>query len=133
MATVRDVMSQQVEYLQTSHTAADAASFLASHRVGSVPLCHADGRLAGIVTERDIVVKVVALGEDPREFVLSDLAGQCEAFGVGLDDAVEDAVAMMAQHQVGHIPVVEGDRVVGLVDRGAVARSLMLGHSSADL
>jgi CBS domain-containing protein len=133
MATVRDVMRDQVEYLQTSHTAADAASFLACHGVGSVTLCDADGHLAGIVTERDIVVKVVALGEDPRAFALSDLAGQCEAFSVGLDDAVEDAVAMMAAHQVAHIPVVEDDKVVGLVERGAVARSLMLGHSWADL
>ena len=67
MRTVRDVMRGDIEVLRTTETAADAACFLAAHGEDSVPLCLGDGSLAGTVSNRDIVARVVAHGRDPRE------------------------------------------------------------------
>ena len=66
MKTVRDVMRGDIEVLRTTETAADAACYLAAHPEDAVPLCLADGSLAGSVSSRDIVAKVVAKGLDPR-------------------------------------------------------------------
>ncbi len=133
MTTVRDVMSREVEFLETSETAADAASFLACHEVGAIPLCQPDGSLAGVVTDRDIVVKVVALGKDPQRCSLSDLAEPTDALAVGLDDSVEEVAAIMTRHRIGRLPVTDNDRLIGLVTHGDVARSLSFGHSWGDL
>ncbi|MGP0032174.1 MAG: CBS domain-containing protein [Acidimicrobiales bacterium] len=133
MVTVREVMRDDVEYLRTSETAADAASFLACHEVGAIPLCQPDGSLAGVVTDRDIVVKVVAQGKDPRAFPLSALVETSEAHAVGPDDPVEEVAAIMARYQVRRLPVTDNDRIIGLVTHADVARSLSLGHAWGDL
>ena len=67
MRSVREVMHGDIEVLRTTETAADAACFLAAHGEDSVPLCQGDGSLAGTVSNRDIVARVVAAGRDPHE------------------------------------------------------------------
>ena len=63
-----------IEVLRTTETAADAACYLAAHREDSVPLCQGDGSLAGTVSNRDIVARVVATGRDPHEVRLAEFA-----------------------------------------------------------
>ena len=87
---------RHIEVLRTSETAADAASYLASHDEESVPLCLSDGSLAGTVSNRDIVSKVVAKGLDPREVRLEDLAEPGDVISLDADLTVEDAVASCA-------------------------------------
>ena len=72
MRTIRDVMNGDVEVLRITDTAADAACFLADHVEDSVPFCQSDGSLAGTVSNRDIVARVVAKGRDPREVRLAE-------------------------------------------------------------
>lgn len=124
MRTVRDVMCGHIEVLRTSETAADAASYLASHVEESVPLCLSDGSLAGTVSNRDIVTKVVAKGLDPREVRLEEFAEACEVPAVEASVTVEDAVAYMCEHHRSRLPVTDGNRVIGLVTQRDVARSV---------
>jgi CBS domain-containing protein len=120
----REIMSPGVEYLKTTETAADAASRLASTGVGAVPVCESDGHLAGMVTDRDIVIKVVAAGKDPKATPLGDLADQEEVVTIGADDSVEEAAETMKRHQVRRLPVIDGEDVVGLVSQADLARAL---------
>jgi CBS domain-containing protein len=124
MTTAREIMSPGVEYLKTTETAADAASRLASTGVGAVPVCESDGHLAGMVTDRDIVIKVVAAGKDPKATPLGDLADQEEVVTIGADDSVEEAAETMKRHQVRRLPVIDGEDVVGLVSQADLARAL---------
>jgi len=124
MRTVRDVMSGHIEVLRTSETAADAASYLASHMEESVPLCLSDGSLAGTVSNRDIVSKVVAKGLDPREVRLEELAEPGDVIALDVDLNLEDAVAYMCRHHRSRLPVTDGNRVVGHVTQRDVARSV---------
>jgi CBS domain-containing protein len=126
MRTVRDVMSGDIEVLRTTETAADAACYLAEHDEDSVLLCLADGSLAGTVSSRDIVAKVVAKGLDPREVTLAELTGPGEVLALDMDVPVEDAVAIMCRNRRARLPVIDGDRVVGLVTQRDVARSVTL-------
>jgi CBS domain-containing protein len=132
MRTVRDVMSGDIDVLQTSETAADAASYLASHVEESVPLCLSDGSLAGTVSNRDIVSKVVAKGLDPREVRLEDLAEPDDALALDADVPVEDAVAYMSRYHRTRLPVTEGNRVIGLVTQRDAARSVSFRPSWVD-
>jgi CBS domain-containing protein len=124
MRTVRDVMSGDVEVLSTTETAVDAACYLATHSDDSVPLCLSDGSLAGMVSSRDIVAKVVAKGLDPREVKLAELAETSDALSLDADLSVEEAAAMMCQLNRAHLPVTDGTRVIGLVTQRDVTRSL---------
>ncbi len=124
MRTVRDVMSGDIEVLRTTETAADAASYLASHFDESVPLCLSDGSLAGTVTNRDIVSKVVAKGRNPREVQLAELAEPNDVLALDVSVSVEDAVTFMCDHHRTRLPVTDGNRVIGLVTQRDVARSL---------
>jgi CBS domain-containing protein len=124
MRTVRDIMRSDIEVLRTTESASDAACFLAAHREESVPLCLSDGSLAGAVSSRDIVTKVIAKGRDPRQVLLSELAEADDVLGLDVDASVDDAGSIMRSHQRDRLPVLEGDRVVGLVTRRDIARSL---------
>jgi CBS domain-containing protein len=135
MRTVRDVMSGDIEVLGITETAADAAGFLATHSEDDVPLCLADGSLAGMVSNHDIVAKVVAKGLDPRVVTLAELAEPTEpseVLSLDADLSVEDAVAVMCRHHRARLPVTEHDRVIGLVTQRDVARSLQFVPSWVD-
>lgn len=124
MRTIRDVMRGDIEVLRTTETAADAACFLASHDQDSVPLCLGDGSLAGTVSNRDIVSRVVAKGRDPRQVSLAEFAVLADVVALDVDIPLEDAVAVMSRQHRALLPVIERDRVVGFVTQRDVARSI---------
>jgi CBS domain-containing protein len=124
MTTAREIMTQGVEYLKTTETVEDAAKRLAQSDIGALPVCEPDGHLAGVVTDRDIVVKVVAQGKNPKDVQLGDLADQPEVVTIGADDSVEEAIEVMKQHKVRRLPVVDGTEVIGVISQGDIARSL---------
>lgn len=132
MRTVRDVMSGDIEVLRITESAADAAGFLAAHVEDSVPLCLSDGSLAGTVSNRDIVSKVVAKGLDPREVRLEELAEPGDALALDAGVSVEDAAAYMCRHHRTRLPVTDGNRVIGLVTQRDMARSLVFRPSWVD-
>jgi CBS domain-containing protein len=125
MRTVRDVMHGRVEVLRTTDTAADAACFLADHGEDSAPLCQSDGSLAGSVSNRDIVARVVAQGRDPRSVSLAEFTRVTDdVVALDVDGSLEDAVAVMCRHQRSRLPVLERERVVGFVSQRDVACSI---------
>jgi CBS domain-containing protein len=87
-------------------------------------VCNADQRIDGVLTDRDITVKVVAARLDPAETTVGDVVGEVEVVTIGADDAAEDALETMKEHAVRRVPVVDGDRVVGIISQGDVATSL---------
>ena len=122
--TARDVMTEGAECVSENDTVATAAQRMASLDVGSLPICGDDDRLKGMVTDRDIVVKVVATGQDPQQVTVATLAEGSEVVTVGADDPLEEARRTMEQHQVRRLPVIDGHRLVGMVSQGDLAKAL---------
>ena len=115
-------MSQSVVSIAPEESAALAARLLSRHNIGSLPVCGADGRLRGIVTDRDIVLRCVAAEEDPAKVPVRDIMSRnCAVVSPG-DDARE-AGRMMAAAQVRRLPVTEEGKVVGMVSLGDLALS----------
>jgi CBS domain-containing protein len=133
MRTIRDVMHGDVEVLRTTDTAADAARYLANHSEDAAPLCQSDGSLAGSVSNRDIVARVVAKGRDPREVSLAEFTRVADdVVALDVDVSLEDAVAVMCRHQRAQLPVLERERVVGFVTQRDVACSISFQPPWAD-
>jgi CBS domain-containing protein len=123
MATARDIMTPDATCASADETVVDAARKMRDLGVGALPICGPDDRLAGMITDRDITNKVVAEGRDASTVKVSELA-EGKPATVGADDSVEDALATMAKHGVRRLPVIDGQRLVGIVSQADVARNL---------
>ena len=122
MAQVRDIMTPSPTTCEPSTTVIDVARVMASEDVGPVPIVDGD-RLVGIVTDRDIVVRVIAEGKDASSTTVGEFASS-DLVTVTPDTDVAEAERLMAGHQVRRILVTEGDRLVGIVAQADVARTL---------
>jgi CBS domain-containing protein len=121
--TARDLMTPDPEFVETGTTVLDAAKRLADGDFGSMPICGTDGRLKGVITDRDIVVKVVAKGGDPATTPVEELAtGDQSTVTIGADDSIDTALQTMAEHDVRRLPVIDGDKLVGIVAQADLAR-----------
>jgi CBS domain-containing protein len=123
MTTAREIMTPGVECVGESESLLQAAKKMATLDVGALPICGDDNRLKGMVTDRDIVVKVLAVGKDPGGTKAGEL-GQDEVVTIGADDDAEEILRTMATHQVRRLPVIDGHELVGMVAQADVARAL---------
>ncbi|MBW3592910.1 MAG: CBS domain-containing protein [Actinobacteria bacterium] len=122
MGQIRDLMTENPTTCERSTTAVDAARVMASEDVGPVPVVEG-GRLVGIVTDRDLVVRILAEGKDPSSTTIGEIASS-DLVAVQPDDELEQAERLMAERQVRRLPVVEGDRLVGIIAQADIARAL---------
>ncbi|HEX6021308.1 MAG TPA: CBS domain-containing protein [Solirubrobacter sp.] len=116
-------MTAGAECIGENDTVADAARRLAELNIGAMPICGEDNRLKGMLTDRDIVVKVVAQGKDVNSTRAGEL-GEGKPVTIGADDSVEEALRTMAEHQVRRLPVIDGHELVGIVSQADVARNV---------
>jgi CBS domain-containing protein len=119
----RDVMSPDCECIGENETVADAAQKLAKLDVGSMPICGEDDRLKGMITDRDIVVRVLAEGKDPSGTKAGEL-GRGKPVTIGADDSIEEALDVMSEHQVRRLPVIDGHDLVGIISQADIAGEL---------
>jgi CBS domain-containing protein len=119
--TARDVMSPDCQCVGENESVVDAAKRLAELGVGSMPICGEDDRLKGMLTDRDIVVKVLAQDRDPAQTTAGEL-GEGKPVTIGADDSISEAISTMAQHQVRRLPVIDGHELVGIVSQADLAR-----------
>jgi len=122
MTTVREMMTPDVALVPDDTTAADAARKMADEGVGALPVCDVDGRLCGVVTDRDLAVQIVAERRDPESTRLGELVDGSEVVTIGADDSVEEAIRTMKDHAVRRLPVIDGHSLVGMVSQADIAR-----------
>lgn len=114
-------MVKTVVSITPEESAALAARLLTRHNLGILPVCGQDGRLLGVVTDRDIITRCLAAGEDPSRVPVEDIMTR-ELETLSPQDKGEDALRRMASRQIRRLPVVEDSRVVGMVSLGDLAR-----------
>ncbi|NUP47301.1 MAG: CBS domain-containing protein [Catenulispora sp.] len=116
-------MTAAVEFVDAGDSLAAAARRMRDTDVGALPVRGPGDRLLGIITDRDIVVKAIASDLDPRQCPVRTLIDS-EPVCVGAHEDVEQAAAMMAEHRIRRLPVVDGGRLVGMVAQADVVRAL---------
>jgi CBS domain-containing protein len=122
MTTARDIMTGGAECIGENETLEEAARKMKDLDVGSLPICGEDNRLKGVVTDRDIVVKCLAGGADPRQVKAGELA-EGKPVTIGADDSIEEAIKTMTDHQVRRLPVIDGHDLVGMLSQADIARN----------
>jgi CBS domain-containing protein len=120
----RDIMTPDCSCIGENDTVLDAARRLAELDVGAMPICGEDDRLKGMLTDRDIVVKVLAQGKDPASTRAGELATQGEVVTIGADDSLDEALRTMTEHKVRRLPVIDGRQCVGVISQADIATHL---------
>jgi CBS domain-containing protein len=122
--TARDIMTPECACVGEDDTVLDAAKRLAELDVGAMPICGSDDRLKGMITDRDIVVKVLAQGGDPGSTRVGELATQDEVVTIGADDPIDEALRTMTEHKVRRLPVIDDQRCVGIISQADIATNI---------
>lgn len=124
MATlVQDVMTRNPKVLRASSTVMDAACIMRDSKIGDVIVVDAANKICGIVTDRDLVVKAVAVGSDPNRTSLESVCSK-DVTSLKSTQTTDDAVKMMREKSIRRLPVVEGDKLIGIVSLGDLAKRI---------
>ena len=118
---VRQLMTTEPVTVEPSTTLGEVAMLMKQEDCGSIPVVE-DERLVGIVTDRDIVIRGIAAGTDPKTQRVSAVMS-ADPVTVGPDDDVTDAEKVMADRQIRRLPVVENGKLVGIIVTAQIARA----------
>jgi CBS domain-containing protein len=129
---IQDVMTTNPETLPESTTVREAAEAMRANDIGDVVVVDDNGKLSGILTDRDIVVRVVAEGRDPRTTRIGDIASR-DLTAVSPDDPVDRAVQLMRDKAIRRLPAVDKGKPVGIVSIGDLALDRDPGSALAEI
>ena len=119
---VKEVMTQTVIRISPMESAAVAARTLTHYNIGALPVCGGDGRLCGVLTDRDIVTRCLAAGQQPEKtLVRSIMTNNVVSIRPDMDLGV--AASLMAKRQVRRLPVVENGNLCGMISLGDLSRN----------
>jgi CBS domain-containing protein len=120
--SVRDAMTENPRSIGVSASVVEAARLMREEHIGSLPITE-DERLVGMITDRDITTRVVAEAADPKTTSVGDVYSR-DLISVEPDNDLEEALQLMSRHQVRRLPVVENERLVGIVAQADIALTL---------
>ena len=120
MNLVRHVMTEAPKTLSPERTVADAAGLMEQYDIGVIPLANENGAVLGLVTDRDLVLRVLAKQRDPREVTLGEIATK-DPVSISPDASLSDARDLMAGHKIRRLPVVKEGKLVGILALGDIA------------
>jgi CBS domain-containing protein len=123
MTTARDIMSTNPKCIGENDPLTMAARLMRDLDVGALPICGEDGRLKGMLTDRDIVIKCLADGGDPAQTTAGSLA-EGKPVTIDVDEDIRNALTLMEEHQVRRLPVIEEHQLVGIIAQADIALSL---------
>jgi CBS domain-containing protein len=120
--TCREIMTQNPACCEPGYTVEQVAVLMRKHNVGSVPVVASlqSLDLVGIVTDRDLTIKVLAEGRDPRTATVSEVMTP-RPISCNPDDQIRRALETMARHQVRRLPVVDHGKVIGIIAQADIA------------
>ena len=128
---LREIMTNPVVRIHPEETVAVAARMLEHNNIGALPVCGSDGRLCGMVTDRDLVTRCLAAGKSPQTTSVREV--MTTKIYVGRPDMeVSLAAGLMGREQIRRLPVMENGRLYGLVSLGDLARKEESSYDAAD-
>lgn len=118
---LREIMTNQVIRIHPEETVAVAARMMEHNNIGAIPVCGSDGKLCGMVTDRDLVIRCLAAGKSPQTTSVCDvMTGKIYVGRPDMEIAV--AAGLMGREQIRRLPVMENGKLCGMVSIGDIAR-----------
>ena len=132
VSMVRDLMTPDPVTLPASTALSDAARYMRDNEIGDVIVVTDHGKVCGVVTDRDIVVRAVAKGQHPDS---TELASVCSRTVISLSpsDSTDEAVRLMREHAIRRVPIIEDGTAVGIISLGDLALERDPGSALADI
>jgi len=121
MVAAKELMTSPAKCVKEQDSVQVAAQLMKDLQVGMLPICDKDDRLAGTITDRDIVINAVADDVVTSSTKVADYA-QGKPVTIGADDSIEEAIRTMQEHQVRRLPVIDGHTLVGMLAQADIAR-----------
>ena len=118
---VHELMNKNVIAISPMETSSFASRLLSRCNVGALPVCADGGRLRGIITDRDIVLRCIAAERDPAFTPVGEIMSK-RVFSVSPDDDVREASRLMAEMQIRRLPVTDEGKLVGIISIGDLAK-----------
>jgi CBS domain-containing protein len=120
-ASIQDTMTSNPTRVGPTNTAAEAAKIMKAEDIGSLPIVE-DDRVVGVITDRDLAIRIVAEGRD-TETTVGDIASK-DVVTIDPEQTIDEAARLMAEHQIRRLPVVEEDgRLVGILAQADIAQT----------
>ena len=119
---LREVMTKPVIRIHPEESVAVAARTLTNYNIGILPVCGADGRICGLVTDRDLVTRCIAAGRNPGMTKVSQVMTG-SVVGIPPDLETKDAAEIMGRRQIRRLPVLENEKLCGMVSLGDLTRA----------
>jgi CBS domain-containing protein len=117
---IKDVMTKDIVFVNSGASVLEAAKLMSHHNIGCVPVMENSEKVVGVITDRDIVLRMVALNKSPEKMTVDDIM-TAHVFSVQSDAEVDDATELMRQKQIRRLPVVDDGLLVGIVALGDFA------------
>lgn len=128
---LKDIMTRTVISIHPEESAAVAARMLTHYNIGALPVCNDDGKVCGVLTDRDLVTRCLASGKEPKNTKVREvMSAQVVSASAEMDTAV--AAHLMGRQQVRRLPVVENGKLCGMVSLGDMAVRDDLNIDAAD-
>lgn len=118
---VKDIMSTKIISISPNESATVAARLFSRYNIGALPVCGKEGRLRGMVTDRDIVLRCVASEDDPNSTKVSEIMTR-RVISVSADESVQRASEIMAREQIRRLPVEDDGKLIGMLSLGDLAK-----------
>ena len=128
---LREIMTNSVVRINPDESVAVAARTLARYNIGALPVCGGDGRLCGLVTDRDLVTRCVAAGRQPASTPVRDVM-TTNVISAQPDMDTGTAAHLMGRQQIRRLPVVENGRLCGMVSLGDLANQEETAYDATD-
>ena len=128
---VQEIMSSAPVSLETEEPVAAAARLMRERNIGAMPVCDASGKLVGMLTDRDIVIRCIASGRSADQTRVSDIM-TTGAVVAKTTEPLDDALQRMEREQIRRLPVTKDGRLVGMLSLADVARSSRLAMETAE-
>ncbi len=119
---VKDCMCNEIFYATTQNTVKDCANIMCDEHVGCVPVCDNDKNLVGLVTDRDIILRCIACDKDPKTTPITEIM-TCNPCCCTTDADITEVENLMSKNQVKRIPVLENNKIVGILTLGDLAKN----------
>ncbi len=117
---VKDCMSHNVSWVKPENTIKDCATIMCNNHVGCVPVCDNAQNVVGLVTDRDIILRCIACDKDVKTTPVSEIM-TCQVQCCTPEADVTEAERIMSQNQVKRIPIVDNNKIVGILTLGDLA------------
>ena len=119
---VNECMCHDVLWVNPGTSVCDCANLMAEHKIGCIPVCDSNQRVVGLITDRDILLRTVCKDKNVKSTPVSEIMTTnvccCDS-----NEHLNDAQELMSKNQVRRLPVIENDRIVGILSIGDISRN----------